>query len=131
MVIEHIGIAVRDAEKWKSMYCALFPNALYKEEIVPSQGVKVLFVEADNVKIELLEPLNEESTVYRFLEKKGEGFHHIAYLVENIKETMDIYKENGYQFLYETPSIGAEKFLINFLSPKTTRGMLTEFCQKP
>ncbi len=131
MKIEHIGIAVNNAEIWKQKYLDIFPDVKFKEEIIASQKTKVTFVMADNLKLELLEPTDESSTVYKFLAKKGEGFHHIAYMVDDLAATMKEKKELGYEFLYEVPNIGAEGLYVNFMHPKNTQKMLTEFCQIP
>ncbi len=131
MKIEHIGIAVNNAEIWKQKYLDIFPDVKFKEEIIASQKTKVTFVMADNLKLELLEPTDESSTVYKFLAKKGEGLHHIAYMVDDLAATMKEKKELGYEFLYEVPNIGAEGLYVNFMHPKNTQKMLTEFCQIP
>ena len=127
--IEHIGIAVNNLETSNLLFEKLFGNPPYKQEEVESEGVKTSFFMNGPNKIELLEATNTNSPIAKFLEKKGEGIHHIAFDVENILEEMDRLKKEGFEFISETPKLGADQKLICFLHPKTTNGVLIELCQ--
>ncbi len=126
--IEHIAIAVADLEKSKKLFSKLLGIAPYKEEIVESEGVKTLFFRVGNVKIELLEALNENSPVAKFLEKKGEGLHHIAFAVEDTDEYLEHLKKQGFKTLNEKAKDGADNKKIAFLHPKGTNRVLVEIC---
>ena len=128
--IEHIGIAVKDIERSNDLFRALFGEGHYKIEEVESEGVKTSFFQCGPNKIELLQATNDESPIAKFIEKKGEGIHHIAFDVDDIYAEMDRLKKEGFQILNETPKNGADNKLICFLHPKTTGGVLVELCQE-
>lgn len=128
--IEHIGIAVKDLEKSNQLFAALFGEKHYKTEEVLSEGVKTSFFKAGPNKIELLEATNPESPIAKFIDKKGEGIHHIAFAVADIKAEIKRLKEEGFVVLNETPKNGADNKLVVFLHPKTTNGVLIELCQE-
>ncbi len=128
--IEHIGIAVHDLENSNELFSKLFGEAAYKTEEVASEGVKTSFFMCGPNKIELLEATNENSPIAKFLEKKGEGIHHIAFDVEDIYSEIERLKLEGFTVLNETPKKGADNKLVAFLHPKTTNGVLIELCQE-
>ena len=128
--IEHIGIAVHNLENSNELFSKLFGQAAYKTEEVASEGVKTSFFMCGPNKIELLEATNEDSPIAKFLEKKGEGIHHIAFDVEDIYAEIERLKLEGFTVLNETPKKGADNKLVAFLHPKTTNGMLIELCQE-
>jgi len=127
--IEHIGIAVKDLEKSNELFKSLFGKPHYKVEAVESEGVKTSFFEAGPNKIELLEGTNENSPIAKFVAKKGEGIHHIAFAVDNIEAEVERLKGEGFIVLNETPKKGADNKLVVFLHPKSTNGVLIELCQ--
>ena len=127
--IEHLGIAVRSLEEGNALYTKLFGVPPYKEEAVESEGVRTSFFKAGPNKIELLEATNPDSPIAKFIEKRGEGLHHIAYAVENIHAEMQRLSAAGFQLLNEEPKRGADNKLVCFLHPKTTNGVLIELCQ--
>lgn len=127
--IEHIGIAVKDLDVSNTLFGKLFGKPHYKIEEVKSEGVRTSFFDVGPNKIELLEATNPESPIAKFLERKGEGIHHIAYAVDNILEEISRLKEEGFTVLNETPKKGADNKLVAFLHPKTTNGVLVELCQ--
>lgn len=126
--IDHIGIAVRDLERSKEYYIQTLGLKLLGVEEVPQQHVKVAFLDAGNVKLELLEPMGTEGAIAQFLEKRGEGVHHIAFGVANIRQRMDELKQNGVQLLQSEPKIGAGGKEVAFLHPKSSFGVLYELC---
>lgn len=128
--IEHIGIAVKSLEISNLVFEKLFGQPPYKTEVVESEGVKTSFFMNGPNKIELLEATNPESPIAKFLEKKGEGIHHIAFDVENINEEIKRLTAEGFTVLNEIPKKGADNKLIAFLHPKTTNGVLIELCQE-
>ena len=128
--IEHIGIAVKNLEQSNELFAKLFGNPPYKEEEVASEGVKTSFFMNGPNKIELLEATNPESAIAKFLEKKGEGIHHIAFAVENIVAEIARLKAEGFTILNEIPKKGADNKLVAFLHPKTTNSVLIELCQE-
>ena len=128
--IEHIGIAVNNLEQSNELFAKLFGNLPYKEEEVASEGVKTSFFMNGPNKIELLEATNPESPIAKFLEKKGEGIHHIAFAVENIVAEIARLKAEGFTILNEIPKKGADNKLVAFLHPKTTNSVLIELCQE-
>jgi methylmalonyl-CoA/ethylmalonyl-CoA epimerase len=128
--IEHIGIAVHNLENSNELFSKLFGQAAYKTEEVVSEGVKTSFFMCGPNKIELLEATNEDSPIAKFLEKKGEGIHHIAFDVEDIYAEIERLKMEGFTVLNETPKKGADNKLVAFLHPKTTNGVLIELCQE-
>ena len=128
--IEHIGIAVKDLEVSNKLFALLFGKEHYKEEEVASEGVKASFFKSGPNKIELLQATNAESPIAKFIEKKGEGVHHIAFAVSDIKAEIKRLKTAGFIVLNETPKKGADNKLVAFLHPKTTNGVLIELCQE-
>jgi methylmalonyl-CoA/ethylmalonyl-CoA epimerase len=128
--IEHIGIAVKNLETSNLLFEKLFGNPPYKAEEVASEGVKTSFFMNGPNKIELLEATNFDSPIAKFIEKKGEGIHHIAFDVEDILSEIQRLKKEGFIILNETPKKGADNKLVAFLHPKGTNGVLIELCQE-
>jgi methylmalonyl-CoA/ethylmalonyl-CoA epimerase len=128
--IEHIGIAVKDLEVSNLLFEKLFGAPAYKFEEVESEGVTTSFFKNGPNKIELLAATNPESPIAKFLEKKGEGIHHIAFDVGNIEEEIVRLKKEGFVVLNEIPKKGADNKLVVFLHPKSTNGVLIELCQE-
>lgn len=128
--IEHIGIAVKDIEASTLLFEKLLNTPCYKTEEVASEGVKTAFFMNGPNKIELLEATNADSPIAKFLEKKGEGIHHIAFDVTDIVAEIARLKAEGFTILNETPKKGADNKLVAFLHPKGTNGVLIELCQE-
>lgn len=128
--IEHIGIAVKDLETSNDLFAKLFGEPHYKVESVESEGVNTSFFQVGPNKIELLEASNPDSPIAKFLEKRGEGIHHIAYDVEDIRAEMKRLEGEGFTILNAEPKKGADNKLVCFLHPKTTNGVLIELCQE-
>ncbi|MGI2326634.1 methylmalonyl-CoA epimerase [Planococcus sp. YIM B11945] len=128
--VDHIGIAVRNLNEVLPYYTETLGCPLLKIEEVASENLRVAFIDAGNIKLELLEPLNEQSAVFKFLEKRGEGIHHIAFGVENIEKRMAELREHGVKLLNEQPKTGAGGALVAFLHPKSSNGVLYELCEK-
>ncbi len=128
--IEHIGIAVNNLSEAILVYEKLFGAPSYKQEEVASEGVKTAFFKSGPNKIELLEATNPESPIAKFIAKKGEGIHHIAFDVEDIVLEIARLKKEGFVILNETPKNGADNKLVAFLHPKSTNGVLIELCQE-
>lgn len=128
--IEHIGIAVKDLETSNALFEKLLGVAAYKFEAVESEGVTTSFFQTGPNKIELLAATNPESPIAKFIEKKGEGIHHIAFDVEDIVSEIARLKNEGFVVLNEIPKKGADNMLVAFLHPKTTNGVLIELCQE-
>lgn len=128
--IEHIGIAVKNLAESNVLFEKLLGVPAYKEEEVASEGVKTSFFMNGPNKIELLEATNPDSPIAKFLEKKGEGIHHIAFDVEDIEAEILRLKNEGFIVLNETPKKGADNKLVAFLHPKGTNGVLVELCQE-
>ena len=127
--IEHIGIAVKSLSESNSLFEKLLGVPAYKEEEVASEGVKTSFFMNGPNKIELLEATREDSPIAKFIEKRGEGIHHIAFDVEDILSEMERLKKEGFILLNEVPKRGADNKLVVFLHPKSTQGVLIELCQ--
>lgn len=127
--IEHIGIAVKDLAKANELFAGIFGKPHYKVEEVLNEGVKTSFFEVGPNKIELLEGTNENSPISKFIEKKGEGIHHIAFAVDDILAEVERLKKEGFIVLNEIPKKGADNKLVVFLHPKSTNGVLIELCQ--
>ncbi|MFO7289411.1 methylmalonyl-CoA epimerase [Planifilum fulgidum] len=127
--ISHIGIAVRDLEAALPLYTDVLGLALEGVETVPSEGVKVAFLRIGETRIELLEPLGPDSPIASFLEKRGEGIHHIALEVDGIEERLRLLSEKGIRLIHERPKQGAHGARIAFLHPKATGGVLYELCE--
>lgn len=128
--VEHIGIAVNSIEEKKSMYEKLLNTNCYKTELVESEGVQTAFFQIGKNKIELLEATRPDSAIAKYLEKKGEGIHHIAFEVEDIVAEMARLEAEGFQLLHTEPKRGADNKLICFLHPKSSGGILVELCQE-
>lgn len=128
--IEHIGIAVANLEESSIIYEKLFGAPSYKQEEVASEGVKTAFFKSGPNKIELLEATNPESPIAKFIGKKGEGIHHIAFDVDDIVAEIERLKNEGFIVLNEIPKKGADNKLVAFLHPKSTNGVLIELCQE-
>ncbi len=127
--IEHLGIAVRSIEAARKFYEDVLGLKCEKEEEVPSQKVRIAFFKVGDIHIELLEPTAEDSPISIFLEKKGEGVHHVAYLTDNIEGQLQSARDKGCSLIHQTPIDGAEGKQVAFLHPKSTFGVLTEFCK--
>ncbi len=127
--IEHIGIAVKDLSHSNELFKKLFGNEHYKIEAVESEGVSTSFFMLGETKIELLQATTPDSAIAKFIDKKGEGIHHIAYAVDDIKSEMERLKNEGFEILNQEPKQGADDKLICFLHPKSTNGVLVELCQ--
>lgn len=130
MKIEHLGIAVRSLETSDNLFARLMGKASYKQESVEREGVTTSFYKAGESKIELLEASNAESPIAKFIEKKGEGIHHIAFGVVDIYAEIERLKGEGFMFISEEPREGADNKLVVFLHPKSTNGVLVELCME-
>ncbi|MEY8020426.1 methylmalonyl-CoA epimerase [Muriicola sp. SD30] len=128
--IEHLGIAVKDLEKSNVLFAQLFGTDHYKMEEVASEGVKTSFFKTGPNKIELLEATSADSPIAKFIERKGEGIHHIAFEVDDIRAEIARLKGEGFTVLNEEPKMGADNKWVAFLHPKTTNGVLIELCQE-
>ena len=128
--IEHIGIAVKDLEASNALFEKLLGVPHYKTEEVASEGVRTSFFKSGPNKIELLEATKPDSPIAKYLEKKGEGIHHIAFAVADIVSEIQRLKGEGFLVLNETPKKGADNKLVAFLHPKGTNGVLVELCQE-
>lgn len=129
--IEHIGIAVKNLQEAIDYYEKILNLKCYKIEEVEDQKVKTAFFQVGQTKIELLESTSPEGPIGKFIEKKGEGIHHLAFAVEGLQESLDLVSSKGVQLIDSKPRAGAEGLNIAFLHPKSTFGVLTEFCEKP
>ena len=126
---EHIGIAVKDLSVSIPLFEKLLNTVCYKTETVEGEKVKTAFFLRGETKIELLESLTEDGVIAKFIEKKGEGMHHIAFEVENIEQEMERLANEGFQLLNDAPKQGADNKLVCFLHPKSTNGVLIELCE--
>jgi methylmalonyl-CoA/ethylmalonyl-CoA epimerase len=126
--LEHIGIAVTNLEESNRLFARLLGVSHYKIEEVASEGVRTSFFMVGDIKIELLEATRPDSPIARFIEKRGEGIHHLAFATESIEKEMSLMKEEGFQLMSDKPKQGADNKLIAFLHPKTTNGVLVELC---
>ncbi|WLR49702.1 methylmalonyl-CoA epimerase [Bacillus tianshenii] len=129
--IDHIGVAVESIDRSLPLYTEHLGLELLGVEEVQSEGVKVAFLKIGESKIELLEPLSEESPIAKFLAKKGEGIHHIALGVDSIEERIKDMKENGIRMIHDEAKTGAGGAKIAFMHPKSTGSVLYELCEKP
>lgn len=127
--VEHIGIAVKSLAESDSLFRRLLNAGPYKHEEVKDQGVITSFFQAGEAKIELLEATNEDSPIHKFIERKGEGVHHVAFEVPDIRAEMKRLKNEGFQLLQEEPSVGADNKWVCFIHPKSANGVLIELCQ--
>ncbi len=128
--IEHLGIAVKQLNTSIPLFEQLLNTPCYKTEEVASEGVSTAFFQTGDAKIELLEATNDASHIAKYITKKGEGIHHIAFEVENIEAEMKRLSALGFELLNDTPKNGADNKLVCFLHPKTTNGVLIELCQE-
>jgi len=129
--IEHIGIAVKNLDEAIPFYENVFGLKCYAVEEVADQKVKTAFFKVGDTKIELLEPTDEEGPIGKYIEKKGEGIHHMAFAVEGLDEKLKAAEEQGVRLIDKQPRKGAEGLNIAFLHPKSTFGVLTELCEAP
>jgi methylmalonyl-CoA/ethylmalonyl-CoA epimerase len=127
--VEHIGIAVKSLKDSNALFEQLLNTSSYKEEEVAAQGVITSFFQAGQAKIELLEAMHPDSPIHKFIERKGEGIHHIAFEVPDIRAEMKRLQEAGFQLLNEDPAIGADNKWVCFIHPKSANGVLVEICQ--
>lgn len=128
--VDHIGIAVSSLAVSVPLFEKMLNTLCYKTEIVPSERVNTAFFKSGETKIELLESIDTEGVIARFIEKKGEGIHHLAFAVDDIEAEMNRLKKEGFILLNETPKEGADNKLVCFLHPKHTNGVLIELCQE-
>lgn len=128
--IEHIGIAVKSLENSGDIYCKLLGVASYKTEVVETEEVITKFYQTGNQKIELLQATSVNSAISKFIEKRGEGIHHIAFKVDDIVREMERLKAEGFTLINELPKKGADNKLVCFVHPKGTNGVLIELCQE-
>ena len=128
--LEHIGIAVKSIYTANQLFANLLGREAYKVEEVESEGVRTSFFEIAGVKIELLEATREDSPIAKFIEKRGEGIHHLAFEVKNIQQSIASYQQKGFDPINPTPKKGADNKTICFLHPRTTQGVLIELCQE-
>lgn len=128
--IEHIGIAVKNINESNELFKKLFGKEHYKIEAVESEGVSTSFFMLGETKIELVAATSENSSIAKFIEKKGEGIHHIAYAVDNIEQEMERLKKEGFDLINQQPKDGADNKRICFLHPKSTNGVLVELCEE-
>ncbi len=128
--IEHIGIAVKNLTKSIDIYQRLLDADCYKTELVASEYVNTAFFKTGENKVELLEATSPESAIAKFIEKKGEGIHHIAFAVDDIIEEMERLRKEGFTLLNEQPKKGADNKMVCFVHPKDTNGVLIELCQE-
>ncbi|MEY3153176.1 MAG: hypothetical protein RLZZ333_1773 [Bacteroidota bacterium] len=127
--IDHIAIAVKSLALSIPLFEKMLGNSCYKIEEVASENVKTAFFQTGESKVELIEGMDPEGVITKFIEKKGEGLHHIAFGVQDIVVKIDELKKEGFEFISETPRKGADNKLIVFLHPKCTNGVLVELCQ--
>lgn len=126
---EHIGIAIADKDASVALFEKLLNSPPYKSEVVESESVETIFFQTGETKIELLWPINGAGAIGKFLEKRGPGIHHIAFEVADIEAEIQRLKAAGFEFVADTPKVGADNKLICFLHPKSTNGVLVELCQ--
>jgi len=127
--IDHLGIAVTSIDRARKFYEEVLGLACEREEVVASQKVRTAFFTVGDIHIELLEPTSDDSPIAKFLNKNGEGFHHIAYLTDDIDGQLKTAREKGCRLIHETPIEGAGGKQVAFLHPKSTLSVLTEFCK--
>ena len=128
--VEHIGIAVRTLAESVPLFEKLLNSQCYKTEVVQGEKVNTAFFKTKDTKIELLESIDENGVISKFIDKKGEGLHHIAFEVDNIETEMERLKSEGFILLNENPKKGADNKLVCFLHPKSTNGVLIELCEE-
>ena len=128
--LEHVGIAVKSLEKANKLFARLLGTEHYKEEQIDAEGVKTSFFLVGGVKVELLEATHAGSPIAKFIEKRGEGVHHLAFEVSDIGESLKRYADQGFEVINTEPKKGADNKLVSFLHPKSTQGVLIELCQE-
>jgi len=128
--LEHIGIAVKNMDEANQLFARLLGKQHYKIETVESEGVRTSFFDVAGVKIELLEATREDSPIAKFIAKRGEGIHHLAFEVANIRKSIEDYSKQGFEPISPEPKKGADNKQICFLHPKSTQGVLIELCQE-
>jgi methylmalonyl-CoA/ethylmalonyl-CoA epimerase len=128
--LEHIGIAVKSIDQANKLFSKLLGKEHYKVENVESEGVRTAFFELGGVKIELLESTKPDSAIAKFIEKRGEGVHHLAFEVNDISASIRNYEQKGFEVINKEPKKGADNKLISFLHPKLTAGVLIELCEE-
>jgi methylmalonyl-CoA/ethylmalonyl-CoA epimerase len=128
--LEHIGIAVKNLEESEALFTKLLGTKPYKRETVESEQVTTSFFQIGDIKIELLSAINEQGPIAKFIEKKGEGIHHLAFETENIIHELAQKKEDHFEIINQDPKDGADNKIISFLHPKSTNGVLIELCQE-
>ncbi len=128
--IEHLGIAVKSLEESLPVFESLLNTASYKKEIVESEGVRTAFLRVGESKIELLEATNSDSAIAKFLENQRQGFHHVAFEVNDLDAELERLTAKDFQLIHTTPKDGADNKRIAFLHPKSTSGLLVELCQE-
>lgn len=128
MHIEHLGIAVRDLKQAIPLYEKLLNTPCYKQETVESEKVTTAFFQTGESKLELLQSTDPDGVIAKYIDKKGEGVHHVAFAVNDINAEIERLKAEGFQFISETPKPGADNKMVVFLHPKSTGGVLVELC---
>ena len=128
--IEHIGIAVKDLDSSIAIYQKMLNTDCYKTELVASEFVNTAFFKTGNNKIELLQATSADSAIAKFIEKKGEGIHHVAFLVDDILAEMERLQNEGFVLLNDSPKKGADNKMVCFVHPKDVNGVLIEICQE-
>ncbi len=128
--IDHIGIAVKSIAASSAVFEKLLNTAVYKIEEVPSENVTTAFLQTGDTKVELVQGNDADGVIARFIDKRGEGMHHLAFEVENILQEIDRLKKEGFELINEQPRRGADNKLVCFIKPKTTNGVLIEICQQ-
>ncbi len=128
--IEHIGIAVADLEKSNKLFARLLGKAPFKTELVEGEGVETSFFKVGETKVELVQATRPDSPIAKFIDRKSEGIHHIAFDVGDIVAEVERLKAEGFEILNETPKLGADNKLVVFLHPRSTNGVLVELCQE-
>jgi methylmalonyl-CoA/ethylmalonyl-CoA epimerase len=128
--LEHLGFAVKNLSESNRLYTELLGTEPYKQETVSSENVTTSFFKVGDVKVELLEALDDQSPIATFIQNRGEGIHHIAFEVQNIRQEIKRLKKAGFQVIYEEPRKGADNKLVTFIHPKSTHGVLIELCQE-
>ena len=128
--LEHIGIAVKNIDQANKLFAKLLGREHYKIEDVNSEGVRTSFFEIGGVKIELLEATRPDSPVAKFIDKRGEGIHHMAFEVSDINKSLKVYADKGFHVLNQEAKMGADNKMVFFLHPKSTQGVMIELCQE-
>lgn len=128
--LEHIGIAVANLEEANKLFARLLGTEHYKIEDVPSEGVRTSFFKIGDVKIELLQASDANSPIAKFVGKRGEGIHHLAFEVKDIQKRIREYADRGFEVINPQPKKGADNKMVSFLHPKSTNGVLIELCQE-